>query len=100
MLVEQPEGVDATSFPHAIEGKNYALALYTMKGVAYTNAARHFKSAKKIGHLRETGYRGSFWQFSAKLEKYGSNYAYRPALKPAEVTTQVLRDTVKSLLGF
>lgn len=100
LLVEQPAGVDAGMFPHQIEGKNYALVLYTMKGVAYTNAARHFKSAKKIGHLREHGYRGAFWTFSAKLEKYGSNYAYRPVVKPAEATTETLRNTVLSTLGF
>jgi hypothetical protein len=106
LLIEQPETLDPNSFPHSVAGKNYALAIYTMKGVAYTNAARHFKSAKKLNPVfrdpvsRELSYRGAFWTFSAKLEKYGSNYAYRPVVKLAESTTPDFRAQVQSLLGF
>jgi hypothetical protein len=100
LLVEQPTGDNSAMFPHEIEGKKYALALYTMKGVAYTNAARHFKSAKRLGHLREVGYRGGWWTLAAKLEKYGTNYAYRPVIKEAGVTSPALRAAVVGLLGF
>src|SRR5208282_3966077 len=43
VAVEKPDGIDAAMFPHTFGGKQYSLALYTMKGTAYTNAARHIK---------------------------------------------------------
>jgi hypothetical protein len=100
VAVEQPAGIDGSMFPHTFDGKNYALALYTMKGTAYTNAARHFKSARKIGHLRTTGYRYGSWSFASQLKKYGSNFSYIPVLKPADATTEAFRDQLKALLGF
>lgn len=100
VLVEKPEALKAEKFPHVIGGKHYALALYTMKGVGYTNAARHFKTEKKMGQSRAAGYPGLFWLMSSKLEKYGQNFAYRPVLKQAEHTTEAFRAEMQSVLGF
>lgn len=99
-LIEKPANVTDEKFPYVIAGKNYALALYTMKGVGYTNAARHIKTAKKIGHLRGVGYRGGFWTLCSKLEKYGQNFAFKPVLKQADATTEAFRNEVQALLGF
>jgi hypothetical protein len=100
VFIEQPAGVDAAQFPYACEGKNYQLALYTMKGIAYTNAARHVKSAIKIGWLREAGVTSAgFWTLQAQLKKYGTNYAYTPVLKPAEKTTEDFRAALRELTG-
>lgn len=100
VFIEQPAGIDSAQFPYAFEGKNYQLALYTMKGVAYTNAARHIKSAIKIGWLREAGVTSAgFWTLQAQLKKYGTNYAYTPVLKPAEKTTEEFRVSLRELTG-
>lgn len=100
IAVEKPEGLDDASFPHEVDGKRYALAMYTMKGTAYTNAARHFKSARKIGHLRKDGYRSAYWTFAAQLKKFGNNYAYIPVPRAAEATTEAFRTELKTFLGF
>lgn len=99
-MIEQPAGLDASAFPNELCGKRYALALYSMKGTAYTNAAKHFKSARKIGHLKTNGYRGGFWTFASQLKKFDANYAYIPVVKPAEQTSEELRAAVKDLIGF
>lgn len=100
LLIEQIEGIDESSFPNPIGGKNYALALYTMKGTSYTNGAKHFKSARKIGHLRKNGYRGGFWTLQSQLKKFGENFAYIPVVKPTGQSTPEFRKELLELLGF
>lgn len=99
ILVEQPEGCDASSFPTTIEGKNYALALYSMKGTSYTNCAKHWKSARKIGHLRG-GYRTGFWTFQSQLKKFTDNYAFVPVVKAAGSSSAAFQAAIKDLIGF
>ena len=107
VAVEKPDGIDGAMFPHTFGGKQYALALYTMKGTAYTNAARYIKSARKIGHLSEHtlgikvgNLRHGTWLFAAQLKKYGSNFAYIPVIKPAENTSEAFRKELTELLGM
>lgn len=100
ILIEQPEGLDPESFPTEIEGKRYALALYSMKGSAYTNATKNFKSARKIGHLKQHGYRGGWWTLQSQLKKFGDNYAYIPVVKAAGSSTPEFRAALLDLLGF
>ena len=100
VLIEQPAGLDASSFPVEVCGKRYALALYSMKGTSYTNGAKHFKSARKIGHLCANGYRGGFWLFSSKLKKFESNYAFIPVVRPSAETSEEFRAALKDFLGF
>jgi hypothetical protein len=99
ILVEQLAGLDAAAFPNVIAGKNYALALYTMKGTAYTNGARHIKSARKVGHLKD-GYRTGWFKFQSQLKKFGENYAYIPVVNADGASTPELRDGLLNLLGF
>ena len=100
LLIEKPEKCPIEEFPVTVEGKQYALALYTMKGTSYTNAARHFKTAKKMGHLKQHGYRGGYWTFQSLLKKFDSNFAFIPVVKSAGPTTEAFREEVKALLGF
>jgi hypothetical protein len=106
VLIEQPIGpngepLDANSFPFSFgTNKNYALALYNMKGSAYTNAAKPFMTARKIGALARTGYRGAFWTLSSQLKQFKANYAYVPVVKIAESTDEAFRNTLFSSLGF
>jgi hypothetical protein len=100
VLIEQPEGVGADCFPYAIEGKNYALAQWSLKGTGYTNGAKPIMSARKIGALRNGGYRMGYWNVTTTLKQFGQNYAYIPQPKPAGPTTETFRASVKELLGF
>jgi len=100
VLIEQPEGVDASSFPYAIEGKNYALAQWSLKGTGYTNGAKPIMSARKIGFIRNGGYRTGVWEVTTTLKQFGQNYAYIPQPKPAGPTTEAFRAAVLELLGF
>jgi hypothetical protein len=99
-LIEQTQGSDDMGFPITIEGKRYALALYSMKGTSYTNAAKHFLSSKKIGWLAGKGFRGGVWTLRSKLEHRNGNYYYIPVVKPAEFTTEAFRTAVQNHLGF
>jgi len=100
VLIEQPQGTNEASFPFKIEGKRYAMALYSMKGTSYTNAAKHFLSAKKIGWLMGVGFRGGVWSFQSRLEHRNGNYYYIPVVKPGVLTTESFRTAVKNLIGF
>lgn len=100
LLVEQPEGFDDAAFPTVLDGKRYALALYSMRGTSYTNAAKVIKSSRKIGHCREHGYRGGVWTFAASLKQFSTNFAYVPVVKPAGSTTEKFRADLEELLGF
>jgi hypothetical protein len=99
VLIEQPAGKDIASFPLAIEGKNYALALYTMKGTGYTYAGKAIKTAKKIGHL-QNGYRTGWWTLTSKLVSQNGKSYFQPTARPAEASTQALQEALKSFLGF
>jgi hypothetical protein len=101
LLIERPEGLNDEGnlqFPYACEGKQYALALWSMKGTAFTNAAKHFFTARKIGHLRE-GYPTRAWTFTTKLETYGSNMAWIPVVKPAEASSPAFLAFVQEVRG-
>lgn len=102
ILVEQPEGVDESSFPYEFGGKRYSIARWNLKGTGYTHGAKRFFTARKIGHLRgDIGYRGAFWTIATKLEKRGPNSYYIPVPKPAEATTPEFRQwIVDEVIGF
>lgn len=101
LLVQKPEhyqDTDDLMFPYECEGRKYALALYSMKGTAYTNAAKHIFTARKIGHLRP-GYPVQAWNLTTKLEKFGENYAHVPVIKPGPKNGEVFLTFVKDVLG-
>lgn len=101
LLIERPPELQDegnVNFPYACEGKQYALALWSMKGTAFTNAAKHFFTARKIGHLRE-GYATRSWTLTTKLETYGSNMAWIPVVRPAEASTPAFLAFVQEVKG-
>jgi hypothetical protein len=71
-----------------------------LKGTGYTNGAKPIMSARKIGALRNGGYRMGYWNVTTTLKQFGQNYAYIPQPKPAGPTTETFRASVKELLGF
>lgn len=101
LLVERPANLPDEGnlqFPYESEGRHYALALWSMKGTAYTNAAKHFFTARKIGHLK-SGYTARSWSFTTKIEKYGENFAAIPVVRPATESSPVFRDFIKDVIG-
>lgn len=99
VLLEQPEGCQPEMFPNEWDGKRYALALYTMKGTSYTNAAKVFMTARKIGSLRG-GYRTGWWNFSAQQKKNQNSYYYAPVVSPAGPSSATVQANLTELLGF
>jgi hypothetical protein len=84
ILIERPAhlaetDVDNILFPYECAGRFYALALWGMKGIAYTGAAKVIFTARKLGHLRH-GYCKQAYTLTSKLEEYNGNFAYKPLL--------------------
>lgn len=83
LLIEKPEHIDDedhVEFPNECEGKFYALALWSMKGTSYTNAAKLMFTARKLGHLKR-GYAKQAWTLTTQLRKFGENFAHVPILR-------------------
>jgi hypothetical protein len=102
VLVQKPDAIadeGHISFPYECEGKYYALCLWGMKGTAYTNGAKQFFTARKIGHLRAGGYPSHSWTLATKLEKYKDNSAHIPVLKASTANTPAFLAFVKDVLG-
>lgn len=102
LLIQKPEHLsdgDNINFPYECEGKWYALALWSMKGTAYTNSAKLMYTARKIGHLR-VGYPTQAWSVTTKLEKYpGDLYAHIPIVRPGPKNTPKFAEFVLEVLG-
>jgi len=72
VFIEKPSHVpdeEHLLFPHCYNGRYFVLALWSMKGTAYTNAAKRFYTEKKIGALAK-GYATRSWDVTTKLETY------------------------------
>lgn len=99
IAIERPANVDPNSFPLDFGGKQYALALYSMKGTSYTNAAKHILTSRKMGACKE-GFRFGWWTITSKLKAYGANASYIPVVRPQEKSTPEFRAYLTELLGF
>jgi hypothetical protein len=102
VIIERPEHLkDAGNlqFPYECEGKFYTLALWGMKGTAYTGAAKHFFTARKLGHLKK-GYMVRSWSFTTKLESYESgNTAWVPVVNPSHENSEAFLAFVREAAG-
>lgn len=106
ILVERPEHVkdeENLLFSYEFEGRHFALALWSMKGTAYTNGAKRLFTDRKLGHLRAGGYSSFTYLLSTKLETYKfsgqENYAHIPVLKPGQRTSPEFKAFVQGVLG-
>jgi hypothetical protein len=98
---------DHISFPHECGGKWFALALWSMKGSSYTNAAKAFFTARRMGHLRDKfengvrvggGYPTRAWTLTTKLEAFkNGNFAYIPIVRPSTTSSP---DLLSFVTGF
>lgn len=97
------------SFPYECEGKWYGLALWGMKGTAYTGAAKHFYTAKKIGHLKNRfdaagnltggGYTAWSWKVTTEMKDFPSGAVPVPVVNPGTENTPAFRAFVKDVTG-
>lgn len=99
ILIEKPENVGPEMFQLPLGGKQYALALYTMRGGSYTNGAAVIKSARRIGHIRG-GYRTGFWKLSSKHKVVNSNTVWNPMFRPSVPASVEFQAELKTVLGF
>lgn len=101
LLVQKPEAVsdeDHVEFPYEHEGKFFAVVVWNMKGTAYTNGAKVFFTARKIGHLKG-GYHGFAWSLSTRNEKYENGSVPVPVLKPAQKHSDSFKAFAREVLG-
>lgn len=102
VLIERPAFIPDEGhllFPYDCEGKYYALALWSMKGVAYTNAAKKvFFTQRKIGSCRG-GYLTHGWTLTSKLNKYGENFAYAPVVKSGPLSSEAFKAFAREIVG-
>lgn len=104
VLVQRPAHLAAADpdnihFPYECEGAQYALTFWAMKGTAYTHAAKHLFTARKIGHLKQ-GYSRQSWSLSTKLDQFGSNFAYVPVIKPATKSSPAFLEFVQDTMSL
>lgn len=100
LLVEKPEGLEdeTGTFSFSADGKQFALVIWHLKGIGYTNAAKPLRTARRFGYLK-AGYSSVSVEVGTALKSFGQNSAYIPTVKPGEPTTEELRNVVAEVLG-
>lgn len=102
LAVERPEQVsdDDTVFVFDVEGKKYALCLYTMKASAYTELKRTVLTHQHIGCLRKGTATHSYSLSSClKPTPDKSSTYWAPVLVPAKPSTPAFLEFAKTVLG-
>ena len=100
---DSPEALadNNTDFTYQIDGKSYALALWSMKGTAYTAAAKRvFFTSRRIGLLRDGGYPSWSYTLATREDSYsGGNKAWTPVCLPKEKNTPAFLAFIKDVLS-
>lgn len=103
VVIERPEHLasDNTNFTYEVEGKFYALALWAMKGTAYTAAAKRvFFTSRRIGILRQAGYPSWVFTVATREDPFpGGNKAWVPICLPKEKTGPALLSFIGDVLS-
>jgi len=113
VLIEQPEGLDDPSFSYVIDDKNYALALWSFKGAAYTHVIKGaLRPARKFGWLKDVvdpvsrtlvargAYYNGYWKVNTLLKSFRTgNSAWVPDFERGGETSPELRSVAQSILG-
>jgi hypothetical protein len=103
LVIERPAGQekDTTNFTYEVDGKFYALALWAMKGTAYTSAAKRvFFTSRRIGILRQGGYPSWNFTVATREDTYsGGNKAWVPICLPKEKTTPAMLEFITQVLS-
>jgi len=101
--IERPEIVndDGTVFVYPVDGKKYALAMWGMKGTAYTAAAKRvFFTNRSMGCLREGGYPSRSFALTTRWKSFGEQKgAHVPVLLPHLPSSPAFLEWVKQVLN-
>lgn len=102
VLVERPEASkdDDTVFIFPANGKKYAVALWAMRGVSYTAAAKRvFFTQRALGTLRG-GYPTHSYYISSRLENYpNGNTAWVPVCVVREKNNEEFLTLARAILS-
>ena len=103
LVIERPESEkeNLADFTYEVDGRFYALALWAMKGTAYTAAAKRvFFTSRRIGLLRTGGYPSWSYTMATREDTFpGGNKAWTPVCLPKEKTSQPLLEFIQSVLN-
>jgi hypothetical protein len=103
IAIERPESIadDDNVFVYPVDGKKYALALWGMKGTAYTEAAKRvFFTYRAMGCLRAGGYPSKVFALSTRWKDFGnSRGAHVPVLIAGASTSPAFIEWVKAVLN-
>lgn len=102
VAIERPAQLpdDNSVFVYSVGNKQFALALWGMKGSVYTAAAKRvFQTQRAIGCLR-AGYPTMNFNVTTRLEKWiNGNSSWIPVCIPAQKSTQDFMAFVNDVLG-
>jgi hypothetical protein len=94
-------------FPYECEDKYFAMALWSMKGTAYTHGAKVIRTHGKLGHLRKDGrtcYRLWNYQFATILKPFntdkGENFVRVPVLNAGTENSAAFLKLIDDVMGF
>jgi len=100
VLIERPAHCadDDTVFIYPVNGKKYALAMWSMKGTQYTQAAKRvFFTNRQMGWLRK-GYPSCSVAVSTRTEEQNKNTYWVPVVIRNQESTPELLELVASIL--
>lgn len=91
VLIEKPAALK-TTFPHEADGKQYGLALWTLRGVAYNRTARKIftHAVEHNGVLSNV-----VWETSSERVKAGKNMVWSPLIKTTVTTSEAVQELAK-----
>lgn len=102
VFIAKPDSVkddDHTEFSYEVEGRWYTLALWNIKGTAYSSAGKQIFTDRKLRHLRAGGYTSFRYLLTTKLAPFGTNFVYVPVLKAGAKNSDPFVAFVKDLIG-
>lgn len=94
VLFKAPAQLDY-ALPLEYNGSAYGMALWTLRGVAYSRAGKNILTAAKFS-LRDGLFHGR-WELTTKREKFGRNSVVVPVLKNAGRNTPEFVDWLRSI---
>jgi hypothetical protein len=106
LLVEKPDfyaDPDQLDFPYVFEvegqpSRYFTLALWGMKGSAYTKGAKAIRTQKKIGSLRK-GYLTHSWTLTTTKQSKDDNYYFEPKLRASTKNGDLFQEFIKAIIG-
>jgi hypothetical protein len=84
-------------FPYQHEDAAYGLALWTLRGVSFTRAAKQIITASQLA-LKDGLHKGS-WSLASKREKIGLNFVHVPILRHEARNSDSFGGFATDLLG-